>query len=140
MNDFHPPYRGLSNKNQVSKIAEMKTASTEIEAYIAAAPDVAQPILRRIQLLASTTCPEAEEVISYKLPAFKQGRVFFYYAAFKNHIGIYPPVKDDQTLIAKLAPYRGPKGNLRFPFDLDFPYDLIGDVITALHKEYAIKS
>jgi hypothetical protein len=41
---------------------------------------------------------------------------------------------------AKLAPYRGPKGNLQFPYDQDIPFDLIGDVIAALQKEYATKT
>jgi uncharacterized protein YdhG (YjbR/CyaY superfamily) len=111
----------------------------EIDAYIEAAPDVARPILRNIRGMARDLCPDAQEVISYKMPALRQDRVFFYYAAFKNHIGIYPPLKQDKRLIAELAPYRGPKGNLQFPCDGDIPYTLIGKVIAALHKEYAVK-
>ncbi len=75
------------------------------------------------------------------MPALRQDRVFFYYAAFKHHIGIYPPVKNGASLITRLEKYRGPKGNLQFSFSEDIPndlpYDLIADVIKALHKEYA---
>jgi uncharacterized protein YdhG (YjbR/CyaY superfamily) len=112
---------------------------TEIDAYINAAPGVARPILHKIRAQARKICPDAQEVISYKLPALRQHRVFFYYAAFKNHIGLYPPVKQDEQLLAELAPYRGPKGNLQFPYAEDIPYDLIGKVIAALNKEYAVK-
>lgn len=119
-------------------IRHMKSAEDEINAYIAAAPGIAQPALRKLRLIARETCPEATEIISYKMPALRQGKVFFYYAAFKNHIGIYPPVTKDVTLVARLAPYRGPKGNLQFSYDQDIPFDLIADVIAALHSEYAV--
>jgi uncharacterized protein YdhG (YjbR/CyaY superfamily) len=111
----------------------------EIDAYIDDAPEVARPILRKIRTMARDLCPEAREVVSYKMPALRQDRVFFYYAAFKNHIGIYPPLKQNKRLIAALSPYRGAKGNLQFQYDEHIPYALIGKVIAALHEEYAIK-
>jgi len=63
----------------------------------------------------------AERTISYNMPAFKLGRTFFYFAAFKNHIGVYPPVTEGSTLIARTATYRGPKGNLSFPHSQVLP-------------------
>jgi uncharacterized protein YdhG (YjbR/CyaY superfamily) len=108
-----------------------------IEDLIAAAPAQGQAHLRAIRALARRLCPAAEEVISYKLPALKQGRVFFYYAAFKGHIGIYPPLREDDVLLARLAPYRGPKGNLSFKYKDGVPIDLIAEVIKALEKAYA---
>jgi uncharacterized protein YdhG (YjbR/CyaY superfamily) len=117
----------------------MKSAEDEINAYIDAAPGIVQPTLRKLRSMARDACPQATEVISYKMPALRQGRVFFYYAAFKHHIGIYPPVTKDMKLVARLAPYRGPKGNLQFSYDKDIPYDLIADVIAALHGEYAVR-
>jgi uncharacterized protein YdhG (YjbR/CyaY superfamily) len=104
-----------------------------VEDYIAAAPQQSQPILQAIRKMALERCPDAEETISYKMPALKAGRVFFYYAAFNEHIGIYPPVKAPSTLIKALQPYRGPKGNLQFPYASPMPYDLIGQVIDALY-------
>jgi uncharacterized protein YdhG (YjbR/CyaY superfamily) len=73
------------------------------------------------------------------MPAYKHERVFFYFAAFKKHIGIYPPVRKDTALLKAVAPYRGPKGNLSFPLNEDLPIDLIGRVAVALHREYAPK-
>ena len=83
--------------------------------------------------------PDASRCISYKMPAFKQERVFFYFAAFKNHIGVYPPVTKDAALIKELAPYRGEKGNLSFPLGEPLPFELIGRVALALAREYAAK-
>jgi uncharacterized protein YdhG (YjbR/CyaY superfamily) len=73
------------------------------------------------------------------MPAFRLGRTFFYFAAFKKHIGIYPPVTDDQQLISELAPFRNEKGNLAFPYDQDLPLTLIGRVATALAIQYGKK-
>jgi uncharacterized protein YdhG (YjbR/CyaY superfamily) len=78
--------------------------------------------------------PAAVETISYQMPAFKAGRVFIYFAAFKNHIGIYPPVRGNKDLEQDLVPYRGPKGNLKFPLNEPIPFDLIECVVEALHK------
>ncbi len=109
-----------------------------VDNYIASAPENARPTLTKIRKLVAQLCPDAEETISYKLPAFRQGRVFFYFAAFKNHIGIYPPVNGPASLIKQLQPYRGPKGNLQFQYEDEMPYDLIERVIKALHKAYAV--
>jgi uncharacterized protein YdhG (YjbR/CyaY superfamily) len=68
--------------------------------------------------------------------AFKLSRTFIYFAAFKKHIGIYPPVTGDKTLSDELLPYAGDKGNLKFPLDKPMPYELIGRVVVALAKQY----
>ena len=62
--------------------------------------------------------------------------MFCYVAAFKAHIGIFPPVKGSATLQKRLVPYRGPKGNLRFPLDEPMPYALIAQVVKALVREH----
>ncbi len=110
-----------------------------VEQYITDAPVQAQPILRKIRKMTSQQCPAAEETLSYKIPAFKQGQVFIYYAAFKKHIGIYPPVLKPQELVEALVPYRGPKGNLQFPYDKSIPFELISKVIDALYANYAVR-
>jgi uncharacterized protein YdhG (YjbR/CyaY superfamily) len=111
-----------------------------IEQYIAAAPEPTKPILVAIRRIAHERCPEAVETISYKMPAFKAGRVFLYMGAFKHHIGIYPPVEEPAALVQALQPYRGPKGNLQFAYASNIPYALIGQVIDALYASYAFKT
>ena len=106
------------------------------EAYFEHAAPEAQLLLLSIQAKVESLIPTATRCISYNMPAFRCKRVFFYFAAFKKHIGIYPPAKQDPALIAELAPYSNEKGNLSFPFNEPLPLDLIGRVAVALHREY----
>ena len=106
-------------------------APTTVDEYIAAFPPEVQRILQRVRRVARAAAPEAREVISYRMPALKQNGVLVYFAAFKNHIGLYPPITGDADIAKAVAPYAGEKGNLRFPFDEPIPYDLIAR-ITAL--------
>ncbi|MBU0656694.1 MAG: DUF1801 domain-containing protein [Gammaproteobacteria bacterium] len=115
----------------------MSTRFSSHEQYIAAAAPQAQPHLQRIHSLVLELVPDAQACIGYNIPAFRRGKVFFYFAAFKRHIGVYPPVTGDAELQAELARYRGPKGNLSFPLDEPMPYELIGRVAVALAGEYA---
>lgn len=70
------------------------------------------------------------------MPAFKTERTFFYFAAFKKHIGIYPPVLTDPQLIAETQAFRGAKGSLSFPYDQQLQLKLIGRVAAALAEQY----
>ena len=103
-----------------------------IDEYISAFSPETQVILRRIRQVVRTAAPDAEEAISYKIPAFKLNGVLVYFAAFKRHIGFYPPVKGDSRLEKAVSRYAGEKGNLRFPLDQPIPYALI-ERITKLH-------
>ncbi|MBK6599613.1 MAG: hypothetical protein IPG25_17710 [Proteobacteria bacterium] len=87
--------------------------------------------------VAKSAVPQAQETISYNLPALKIDRTFFYFAAFKNDVGIYPPVSDDARLKKLLTPYGNEKGNLRFPLDDAMPYDLVARIAAALAKQYS---
>ena len=109
---------------------------THEEYFEKAIPEV-RPLLIAIQTKVESVLPQALRCISYSMPAYRDKRVFFFFAAFKNHIGIYPPVNANSKLIKELAPYRGVKGNLSFPLDQPLPLALIGRVAVALHKEYA---
>jgi len=106
-------------------------APTTVDEYIAALPPEVRRILQRVRRVARAAAPEAREVISYRMPALKQNGVLVYFAAFKNHIGLYPPITGDADIAKAVAPYAGEKGNLRFPLDEPIPYDLIAR-ITAL--------
>ena len=105
------------------------------EEYIAAARPEAQKILRKVQQVVEAALPEAERCISYRMPAYRRGKVFFFFAAFKSHLGVYPPVRNDQPLIQELSGRRNEKGNLSFKYGDDIPYALIARVAVALCKE-----
>lgn len=74
--------------------------------------------------------PGGEERISYRMPAMFKHGVVIYYAAFKRHLGVFPPVSDPEVK-AKVSRYAGPKGNLQFPYSEPIPYDLIAEVAKA---------
>lgn len=101
-----------------------------IDAYIAPFPPEVRAILQEIRATICKAVPTAEERISYKMPAFFQDGVVVYFAAFKKHIGLFPPVRDP-ALRKAAAAYAGEKGNLRFPLDEPMPYALIGKIVKA---------
>ncbi|MGC4080888.1 MAG: DUF1801 domain-containing protein [Vicinamibacterales bacterium] len=112
------------------------TASADVDAYIAACPAQVRTILQRIREIVRASAPTATEVISYRMPAFTLDGALLYYAPFKAHIGIFPPIKGDAALNASLDRYRGPKGNLRFPLDEPMPYTLIRRLVRQRIAEH----
>lgn len=117
----------------------MATKFQTIDEYIKAAAAPTRPILREIRKIVKHTVPDAREVISYQMPAFRIDRTFVYFAACKEHIGVYPPARGSAALNKALERYRGPKGNLKFPLDEPVPYELIEKVVKALAAQYARK-
>jgi uncharacterized protein YdhG (YjbR/CyaY superfamily) len=107
----------------------MEAEKPSIDAYIAASPAAVQPILQRIREIVRAAAPEAKEIISYRMPAYRGHGIIVYFAAFKDHVGLFPPAQGDASLAEALAPYRGPKGNLRFPLKDPIPYPLIKRVV-----------
>lgn len=113
---------------------------TTIDEYISAfAPEV-QAILKEIRQVVRRAAPDAQEVISYQMPAFKLNGVLVYFAAFKKHIGLYPPIRGDAKLERAVSPYAGEKGNLRFPLDQPIPYDLIERITKLRLKQNLAKA
>jgi uncharacterized protein YdhG (YjbR/CyaY superfamily) len=108
-----------------------KTLPGTVDDYIATfSPDI-RAILQKIRQTIIAAAPDAEEAISYRMPAFKLNGMLVYFAAFKNHIGLYPPVRGDDTLMRAVKAYAGPKGNLQFPFEKPIPYALIRRIVKA---------
>ncbi len=115
-------------------------APVNIDEYIKGFSPEVQAILRKVRQVVRGAAPKAQEVISYRMPALKQNGVLVYFAAFKNHIGLYPPVAGDASLQKAIAPYAGEKGNLRFPYDKPIPYDLISRITELRVKQDAEKA
>lgn len=109
-------------------------------AYLAACSPEARSRLLTIRAEWERRIPGTSRCIAYQMPALRTGkgklRVIGYFAAFKHHIGIFPPVKGPPELLAELAPFAGPKGNLSFAHNDPLPLDLIGRVGEALAGQY----
>jgi uncharacterized protein YdhG (YjbR/CyaY superfamily) len=111
-----------------------------IDEYVAAfSPDV-QAILQKIRLTIRKAAPGAEEIISYKIPAFRRNGILVYFAAFKKHIGLYPPVRGDAKLVKAASPYAGEKGNLQLPLNHPIPYGLIDKIVRFRVKQDSLKA
>ncbi len=100
------------------------------------APDH-RAIMDKVRNIVKTRVPGAEECLSYGVPSFRKGgKLFFHYSTFKAHLGIYPPLPVDHPMRPKMAPYANEKGNMKFLFKDEIPYDLIGDLAEVLAAEY----
>lgn len=106
-----------------------QTLPTTIDEYIAASRVEVRNVLSRIRATVRKAAPKAEERISYRMPAYRLNGDLAYFAAFKNHIGFYPPVRGDEKLMDAVKSYAGEKGNLRFPLDEPIPYALIARIV-----------
>lgn len=111
-----------------------KVAASTIDEYVAGFKPEIQAILREIRSTVRKVAPAAQETISYGIPCFVQDGVLVYFAAFKQHIGLFPPVRGDAKLKRAASGYAGPKGNLRFPLDEPIPYALIARIVKARVK------
>ena len=60
-------------------------------------------------------CPEAGEAISYQMPTFVWDGYLVHFAAFNKDIGLYPPVRGDETLNAESRPIAARRGTVSFP-------------------------
>jgi uncharacterized protein YdhG (YjbR/CyaY superfamily) len=95
-----------------------KTRPATTDGYLAAFPDDVRRVLERVRAAIGKALPEAEEVISYGIPAFRQnGRTVIYFAGWKEHFSIYPANDRMHAAFEKeLEPYeRSGKGTIRFP-------------------------
>lgn len=106
-----------------------------IDNYISQFPADVQAVLQKVRETIRRAAPDATEVISYKMPAFKQNGILVYFAAWRKHVGLYPPISGDEALEKSIARYAGPKGNLQFPLDELIPYKLIERIVKLRVKQ-----
>jgi uncharacterized protein YdhG (YjbR/CyaY superfamily) len=108
-----------------------------IDEYIATQPPNVQALLQQIRQTIHKAAPEAQETISYQMPAFKQGSILVWFAAFKNHIGFFPKASGIEAFKEQLAPYKTSKGTVQFPLDQPLPLEIIAEIVRFRVKEQA---
>jgi len=119
----------------MQKTMEMKNLSS-IDEYINEFPTDMQKTLQGIRNTIHSEAPHAEEAISYGMPTFKlNGINMIHFAAFKNHIGIYPTSSNLEAHIPEVAKYRTGKGTLQFPLGTKIPMDMIRKITQIRVKE-----
>ena len=114
--------------------------NTGVDDYIAAFPGKVRAVLEKVRTTIRRAAPDAREVISYRMPAFRQNGILVFFAAWKEHLGMYPPMSGDPALEKAVARYAGPKGNLQFPLDEPMPYDLIERIVRLRVRQDSAKA
>jgi|ERR1700675_2828843 uncharacterized protein YdhG (YjbR/CyaY superfamily) len=118
-------------------VAKIKFKS--VDEYIASQPEAARGLLKRVRNTIRKAMPEAEEMISYQIPAYKlHGRPVLYFAGWKEHYSLYPAT--DHVVAAfqdALSPYEISKGTIRFPLSEPVPVKLIERIARFRAKEAA---
>jgi uncharacterized protein YdhG (YjbR/CyaY superfamily) len=115
------------------------TMPISVTTYIASQPAASQTILKRVRKIIRQTIPAAEEIISYKIPAYKlHGRPVLYFAGWKQHFSLYPATA---RVLAEfrdeLSPYKISKGTIRFPLSQPVPAKLLARIAKFRAKEVA---
>ena len=115
-----------------------KTPQT-VDEYIARCAPEVQTKLRAVRIEARSNAPHADEKIGYGIPTLKMGKNIFHFAAFKNHIGLYPgPVAMD-AFSDELKDYRTSKGAIQIPLDQPIPYSLVARLVRFNVENVAIE-
>ena len=100
-----------------------------IDEYTAGFPAEIREMLEKVRATIRKAAPDAEEIISYRMPAFRLKGTLVYFAAFKRHIGFYPTSTGIAKFKHDLSAYKGAKGSVQFPYDKPVPYDLISKIV-----------
>lgn len=105
------------------------TKSTSIDDYMAGFPPEVQAHLQQVRSTIQKAAPEATEAIKYGMPTFVYKGNLIYFAAHKNHIGLYATPSGNQEFASDLAQYKTGKGSIQFPLDSPMPLDLISRIV-----------
>jgi len=105
------------------------TKPTDIDEYISGFPKKTQKILEQLRVTIKGAAPQADEIISYGMPAFKLNGMLVWFAAHSKHIGFYPKVSGIEAFKKELSIYKGAKGSVQFPLDKPLPLRLVTKIV-----------
>jgi uncharacterized protein YdhG (YjbR/CyaY superfamily) len=114
----------------------MGPAAKDIDAYIELQSENARAVLSEIRQTIKKTVPEAEELISYQMPAFKYHGTLVWFAAFKHHYSIFIPRQILSLFQEELKPYELSKSKsaIKIPLDKTVPVELLSKIIKSAAK------
>ncbi|MBA4317631.1 MAG: hypothetical protein C0412_04445 [Flavobacterium sp.] len=114
---------------------QIKIKPATIDEYIGSFPLEVQKILQELRIVIKKAAPDAEEKISYQMPAFGLNGILVYFAAHKSHIGFYPTASGIAAFKDKISKFKTSRGTVQFPFDKPLPIRLIKDIVKFRAKE-----
>ena len=97
--------------------------------YIAMFPAETQAALELVRATIKKAAPDAEEVISYQMPAYKLNGMLVYFAGYKQHIGFYPTAIGIESFKDKIGQFKWSKGAIQFPLNEPMPLELITEIV-----------
>ena len=117
--------REFKNRNQDHFCGEPPKT---VDVYIAAQPESVQPFLNQIRDTIRAALPEAQERISWSMPTYWKKHNIIHFAAFKNHIGLYPGPKAIENFADRLIEYKTSKGAVQLPYSKPLQLELIANI------------
>ncbi len=101
-----------------------------VDEYIYRFPEHLRVILQQVRTTIKKTAPEAEELISYGMPAYRYKKAnLVYFAGYAHHIGFYALPSGNEAFKKELSAYKAGKGSIQFPLDTPIPLDLITQIV-----------
>jgi len=116
-------------------IIKKSTPARDVNEYIGRFPKSTQVLLKQLRSTIIASAPEAEEGISYQMPAYKLHGVLVYFGGYDHHIGFYPTGAGIEAFKKDLTEYNGSKGTVQFPLDKPLPLKLIAKIVAFRKKE-----
>ena len=117
-------------------MAATKIKFQTVDEYISTFPAPVKETLEKMRHTIKKAAPDAEEVISYQMPAYKYNGMLIYFAGFKKHYSLFipQPSKVFETFKEELSAYDIHKSTIRFPADKPFPLELLSRITQLLVK------
>ena len=106
-----------------------------VDQYFSTFPASTKALLKKMRETIKEVTPEAQEVISYNMPAFRWNGMLVWYAAYKEHIGFYPTPSAIKTFAEELKRYKTSKGAIQFPIDESIPTSLVKKIVKFRMKQ-----
>jgi len=110
-----------------------------VDEYIHSFPELVQSKLEELRTVIKELVPEAEEKISYSMPAFFLNGILVWFAGFSHHIGFYPKASGIEAFKSELSGYKHAKGSIQFPLNVSLPIDLIQKIVLFRVEENLMK-
>ena len=110
-----------------------------VDEYIDLHPPAVKAGLDLLRKTIKSAAPEAEEMISYQMPAYRLKGMLAFFSAAKNHYGFYPTASPIIAFREKLKSYETSKGAVRFPMNKPIPVKLIREMVKWKVRENLAK-
>ncbi|HBZ00766.1 MAG TPA: hypothetical protein DEO84_05525 [candidate division Zixibacteria bacterium] len=108
----------------------------DVDAYLASVPPDMRAVLQKLRNTIKSAAPQAEEVISYQMPAYKYKGVLVYFAAFKNHCSLFPASKSILKIFEnELKRFEASGATIHFTVEQPLPATLVRKIVKARIKQ-----